>query len=68
MAAFIVALPLVPSALTVKFGFVKPSALSFAVNVPVIVVSSSTDPEVSPPNVAASFTAFTVMLISWLSV
>ena len=39
-----------------------------AVNVPAIAPpSSSPVPEISPPNVAASFTAFTVMLISWLS-
>ena len=50
-----------------KFGLVKPSAMSLAVKVPVIVVSSSSAPVVAPPNVAASFTAFTVTLISWLS-
>ena len=45
--------------MTVKFGVVKPSAVSVAVNVPVIALSSSSAPVVSPPNVAASFTAVT---------
>ena len=54
--------------MTVKLGFDKPSAMSLAVKVPVIVVSSSPVPVVAPPNVAASFAAFTVMLITWLSV
>ena len=59
---------MVPSALTVKFGFVKPSAASLAVNVvPSIVVSSSPVPVVSPPNDAGSLTAFTVTFITWLS-
>ena len=49
----------------VKFGVVKPSEVSVADNVPVIgsTASSSSDPVVSPPNVAASFTALTVTLI-----
>ena len=48
-----------PSALTVKFGLVRPSAVSVADNVPVLASSSSSAPVVSPPNVAASFTAVT---------
>ena len=50
-----------------KFGLFKPSAISLAVKVPVIVVSSSSDPVIAPPNVAGSFTAFTVTFITWLS-
>ena len=51
--------------MTVKFGVVKPSAVSLAVNVPVIAPPSSFPvPEISPPNVAASFTALTVTVIS----
>ena len=38
-----------------------------AVNVPVIALSSSSAPVVSPPNVAASFTALTVSVISCVS-
>ena len=56
---------MVPSVVTVKFGVVKPSAVSVAVNVPAIAPpSSSPVPVVSPPNVAASFSALTVTVIS----
>ena len=65
---FIVAVPLAPSALTVKFGLDKTSALSLAVNVPAIAPPSSSPlPAVLPPNVAASFTALTVTVISCVS-
>ena len=47
-----------------KLAFDKPSAMSLAVKVPWIVVSSSPVPEISPPNVAASFTGFTVTFIT----
>ena len=60
---------MVPSVVTVKFGVVKPSAVSVAVNVPAIAPpSSSPVPVVSPSNVAASFVVLTVMSISLVSV
>ena len=62
--AFIVAVPLDAAPVTVKLGFVKPSAVSVAVNVPVMSPSSTTVPVKSPPNVAASFSAVIVTSIS----
>ena len=60
---------MVPSVVTVKFGVVKPSAVSVAVNVPAIAPpSSSPVPATSPPNVAASFVVLTVISISLVSV
>ena len=51
-----------------KLAFDKPSAMSLAVKVPIIAPPSSFPvPEISPPNDAGSFTAFTVTFITWLS-
>ena len=58
------AVPLDSSHVTVKLGVAKPSAVSVAVNVPVIDVSSSPVFVISPAIVAASFTALTVTVIS----
>ena len=66
MVALINAVPLDAAPVSVKLGVVKPSTSSVAVNLPVIVVSSSPDPVV-PPNVAASFNGFTVTLIFCVS-
>ena len=65
---FIVAVPLDAAPVTVKFALDKPSALSLAVNVPVIAPPSSSPlPAVLPPNVASSFTLLTVTVISCVS-
>ena len=65
---FIVAVPLDAAPLTVKFALDKPSALSLAVNVPAIAPPSSSPlPFKFPANVAASFTALTVTVISCVS-
>ena len=56
---------MVPSVVTVKFGVVKPSAVSVAVNVPAIAPpSSSPVPEVPPVTTVGSLTALTVTVIS----
>ena len=61
--AFIVAVPLDAAPVTVKLGSVKPSAVSVAVNVPVMSLSSTTVPVLSPPNDASSLSAVTVISI-----
>ena len=67
----IVAAPLEGPPVTVaKFKVsvvVKPSS-SLTANDPLVNSSSSTVPVVAPSNLAGSFTAFTVMLISWVAV
>ena len=58
------AVPLDAAPVTVKLGSVKPSAVSVAVNVPVMSLSSSTVPVLSPPNDASSLSGFTSTVIS----
>ena len=65
---FIVAVPLDAAPLTVKFGLDEPSMTSENCKLPVIFPPSSFPlPFKFPANVAASFTALTVTVISCVS-